>query len=109
MTLRSVCSAELHSMTSRCAACCAIVAAHSATLPPSDVPTSVTGGDNRLQDVPADRINLEWVLGNKLLVGSLLIGFGTFNLVEGVIDHHLLGIDTPALDERPGPEDGAQR
>ena len=28
----------------------------------------------------------------RLLVGSLAIGWGLFNLVEGVIDHHLLGI-----------------
>ena len=29
---------------------------------------------------------------SKLLLGSLLIGFGIFNLVEGIVDHHLLGI-----------------
>jgi uncharacterized membrane protein len=28
----------------------------------------------------------------KLLWGTMLIGFGLFNLVEGIIDHHLLGI-----------------
>jgi uncharacterized membrane protein len=28
----------------------------------------------------------------RLLVGSLLAGWGIFNLVEGVIDHHLLGV-----------------
>jgi len=28
----------------------------------------------------------------KMLVGTILMGFGTFNLVEGSIDHHLLGI-----------------
>lgn len=28
----------------------------------------------------------------KLLVGLLLIGWGTFNLGEGVVDHHLLGL-----------------
>ena len=28
----------------------------------------------------------------KLLAGTLLIGFGIFNLVEGIIDHHVLGI-----------------
>jgi uncharacterized membrane protein len=28
----------------------------------------------------------------RLLVGTMLIGFGLFNVVEGVIDHHLLGI-----------------
>jgi uncharacterized membrane protein len=28
----------------------------------------------------------------RLLVGTLLMGFGLFNLVEGVVDHHLLGL-----------------
>lgn len=28
----------------------------------------------------------------KLLVGTILIGFGAFNVVEGIIDHQLLGI-----------------
>jgi glucose 1-dehydrogenase len=32
--------------------------------------TSITGGDRRV-DVPSDRINLDWVLGNKLLLGSV--------------------------------------
>jgi threonine dehydrogenase-like Zn-dependent dehydrogenase len=32
--------------------------------------TSITGG-KKTATVPADRINLEWVLGNKLLVGSV--------------------------------------
>jgi len=29
---------------------------------------------------------------NKLLVGLLLMGWGTFNVVEGTIDHHILEI-----------------
>ena len=32
--------------------------------------TSITGG-NRQLEVPADRINLEFVLGNKVMVGSV--------------------------------------
>lgn len=28
----------------------------------------------------------------RRLLGGLLIGWGTFNLVEGIIDHHLLGL-----------------
>jgi glucose 1-dehydrogenase len=32
--------------------------------------TSITGGKNTVE-VPADKINLEWVLGNKLLLGSV--------------------------------------
>jgi uncharacterized membrane protein len=27
-----------------------------------------------------------------MLVGAMLVGFGVFNLVEGIVDHHLLGI-----------------
>jgi glucose 1-dehydrogenase len=32
--------------------------------------TSITGGD-RKTEVPSDKVNLEWVLGNKLLLGSV--------------------------------------
>jgi len=28
----------------------------------------------------------------KLIVGTILMGFGLFNLVEGTVDHHLLGL-----------------
>lgn len=28
----------------------------------------------------------------KLLVGTILMGFGLFNLVEGVVNHHVLGL-----------------
>ena len=31
-------------------------------------------------------------LSTKLLIGGLLVGWGTFNLVEGVVDHMLLGV-----------------
>ncbi|MEW5857412.1 MAG: DUF2243 domain-containing protein [Cyanobacteriota bacterium] len=31
-------------------------------------------------------------LSAPTFIGSLLLGFGVFNLIEGVIDHHLLGI-----------------
>jgi uncharacterized membrane protein len=38
-----------------------------------------------------------------MLIGWLLAGWGAFNLLEGVIDHHILGIhhvkaNVPALD-----------
>ena len=36
------------------------------------------------------RSHIRW--SGKLLPGAMLIGFGAFNLVEGVIDHHLLGL-----------------
>lgn len=38
----------------------------------------------------AHRQHIHW--SNKLLVGTLLVGFGLFNLVEGVVDHQLLGV-----------------
>ena len=38
----------------------------------------------------AHRQHLAW--SNKMLVGTLLIGFGIFNVVEGVIDHQILGV-----------------
>ena len=28
----------------------------------------------------------------RALIGSMIFGFGLFNLIEGIIDHHLLGI-----------------
>jgi uncharacterized membrane protein len=39
-------------------------------------------------------------LGSNRLVGGLLVGWGAFNLVEGVVDHHLLQIHHV----RPGPD-----
>ena len=38
----------------------------------------------------AHRQHLYW--STKLLLGSILIGFGAFNVVEGIVDHHLLGV-----------------
>ena len=38
----------------------------------------------------AHRQHLAW--SNKMLVGTLLLGFGLFNTVEGLVDHQLLGI-----------------
>ncbi len=38
----------------------------------------------------ARRRHLRW--SSRLLTGTLLMGFGLFNLVEGIVDHHLLGI-----------------
>ena len=34
--------------------------------------------------------NVPWSF--KTFVGSLLIGAGSFNVIEGIIDHHILGI-----------------
>ncbi|KLK92877.1 membrane protein [Microvirga vignae] len=38
----------------------------------------------------ARRSHIRW--SSKLLLGALLIGFGLFNLVEGTINHQILGI-----------------
>lgn len=38
-------------------------------------------------------------VSTRTFVGALAIGWGLFNLVEGVVDHHLLGIHHV----RPGP------
>jgi uncharacterized membrane protein len=38
----------------------------------------------------AQRRHLFW--SSKLLIGAMLIGFGAFNVVEGLIDHQLLGV-----------------
>lgn len=38
----------------------------------------------------AHRTHMRW--SGKLLAGTVLMGFGIFNLVEGIVDHHLLGI-----------------
>jgi uncharacterized membrane protein len=38
----------------------------------------------------AHRTHVRW--SGKLLAGTMLMGFGLFNLVEGVIDHQILGI-----------------
>jgi uncharacterized membrane protein len=38
----------------------------------------------------AHRTHLWW--SGKLLVGSMLIGFGTFNVVEGLFNHQILGL-----------------
>ena len=38
----------------------------------------------------ARRTHLRW--SSKLLLGTLLMGFGLFNLVEGTINHQILGL-----------------
>jgi uncharacterized membrane protein len=38
----------------------------------------------------AHRNHLYW--STKLLAGTMLLGFGLFNTVEGIVSHHLLGI-----------------
>jgi threonine dehydrogenase-like Zn-dependent dehydrogenase len=50
--------------------------------------TSITGGNKEIE-IPSDKINIEWVLGNKLLVGS----------VNANSDHFESGIRDLALGE----------
>jgi uncharacterized membrane protein len=38
----------------------------------------------------AHRRHLYW--SNKMLIGTLLLGWGFFNFVEGIIDHEVLGV-----------------
>jgi uncharacterized membrane protein len=33
-----------------------------------------------------------WASSGRVLLGWALVGWGLFNLVEGIVDHHLLGI-----------------
>jgi uncharacterized membrane protein len=33
-----------------------------------------------------------WVWSGRTLVGWMAVGWGIFNLVEGIVDHHILGI-----------------
>lgn len=40
-------------------------------------------------------------LGWHRLIGGLLAGWGAFNVVEGIIDHHILGVHHV----RPGPDE----
>ena len=54
--------------------------------------TSITGGQNSVE-VPADNINLQWVLGNKLLLGS----------VNANRNHFEMGIRDLALGEMMYP------
>jgi threonine dehydrogenase-like Zn-dependent dehydrogenase len=54
--------------------------------------TSITGGDKKIE-VPSDQVNIEWVLGNKLLLGS----------VNANREHFEMGIRDLALGETMFP------
>jgi len=54
--------------------------------------TSITGGERKIE-VPSDKVNIEWVLGNKLLLGS----------VNANSEHFELGIRDLALGEMMFP------
>ena len=48
-----------------------------------------SSGDELLRDAAT---NWRWALSGRALVGWMLVGWGLFNLVEGVLDHHILTI-----------------
>ncbi|MCA9085754.1 MAG: glucose 1-dehydrogenase, partial [Planctomycetaceae bacterium] len=56
--------------------------------------TSITGGQRKV-DVPSDQVNLNWVLGNKLLVGSVNANFRHFE--SGIADLALGEVTYPGV------------
>jgi threonine dehydrogenase-like Zn-dependent dehydrogenase len=62
-----------------------------------EVWTSITGGQRRT-DVPSDHVNLNWVLGNKLLLGSVNANRRHFEL--GIADLALGEVTYPGVIER---------
>ncbi len=62
-----------------------------------EVWTSITGGQRRV-DVPSDKININWVLGNKLLLGSVNANYRHFEL--GIADLALGEVTYPHVIER---------
>lgn len=59
--------------------------------------TSITGGQRKLE-VPGDNINLNWVLGNKLLLGSVNANFRHFE--AGIADLALGEVTYPGVIEK---------
>ena len=60
--------------------------------------TSVTGGHRKMDQFPSDQVNLEWVLGNKLLLGSVNGNRGHF--ARGLRDLALGEVMYPGVTER---------
>lgn len=72
--------------------------------------TSVTGGMKVLaDDFPSDKVNLEWVLGNKLLVGS--VNGNRDHFKKGIADLALSEVTYPGVTEKilTTPIDGFER
>jgi len=69
--------------------------------------TSITGGQRRVE-VPSDHLNLNWVLGNKLLVGSVNANYRHFE--AGIADLALGEVTYPRVIERilTTPVDGLE-
>src|SRR5258708_9032089 len=62
-----------------------------------EVWTSITGGQRRV-DVPSGNVNLNWVLGNKLLLGSVNANYRHFEI--GIADLALGEVTYPHVIER---------
>jgi threonine dehydrogenase-like Zn-dependent dehydrogenase len=62
-----------------------------------EVWTSITGGQRKVE-VPSDALNLNWVLGNKLLLGSVNANFRHFEL--GIADLALGEVTYPGIIQR---------
>ena len=67
--------------------------------------TSITGG-NRVLEVPADRINLDFVLGNKVMVGS--VNASRENFETGVRDMSQAEAEYPGWMRRTADRSGAR-
>jgi threonine dehydrogenase-like Zn-dependent dehydrogenase len=69
--------------------------------------TSITGGQRSIE-FPADKVNLNWVLGNKLLVGSVNANYRHFEM--GIADLALGEMTFPGVIERilTNPVDGLE-
>lgn len=59
--------------------------------------TSITGGQRDI-NVPSDSVNLNWVLGNKMLLGSVNANFRHFE--SGIADMALGEVTWPGVTER---------
>jgi threonine dehydrogenase-like Zn-dependent dehydrogenase len=69
--------------------------------------TSITGGERKVE-VPSDALNLNWVLGNKLLLGSVNANFRHFE--SGIADLALGEVTYPGVTEKilTHPVDGLE-
>lgn len=69
--------------------------------------TSITGGERKVE-VPSDALNLNWVLGNKLLLGSVNANFRHFE--SGIADLALGEVTFPGVTEKilTHPVDGLE-
>jgi threonine dehydrogenase-like Zn-dependent dehydrogenase len=69
--------------------------------------TSITGGQQH-HEIPADKVNLDWVLGNKLLLGTVNANYRHFEL--GIADMALGEVFYPGVIEKilTNPVDGLE-